>query len=147
MFCVRERRIRRWKIDDSLSNEVPEEKGDPENLRVTAGGFFLYRVEASNVASFPSALRCRTIRYGMDRNCENIRTLDLEDLWFSIPASAEGHNFAKVGHSNLSTTADVYTHSADADRSAALVLEQAIFGDLFQNCSKLGTWNKNAAAN
>lgn len=41
----------------------------------------------------------------------------------------------------------VHTHSADADRSAALVLEQAIFGDLFQNCSKLGTWNKNAAAN
>ena len=53
-----------------------------------------------------------------------------------------------LGHSNLSTTANVYTHtSADADRSAALALEQAIFGDLFENCSKLGTWNKNAAAN
>ena len=38
-----------------------------------------------------------------------------------------------LGHSNLATTADVYTHtSADADRSAALALEQAIFGDLFQ---------------
>jgi integrase len=53
-----------------------------------------------------------------------------------------------LGHSNLSTTADVYTHtSADADRSAALALEQAIFGDLFQVVPRLGTWNKNAAPN
>jgi integrase len=53
-----------------------------------------------------------------------------------------------LGHSNLSTTADVYTHtSADADRSAALALEQAIFGDLFQVVPSFGTWNKNAAAN
>jgi hypothetical protein len=38
-----------------------------------------------------------------------------------------------LGHSNLSTTADVYTNtSADADRSAALALERAIFGDLFR---------------
>ena len=40
-----------------------------------------------------------------------------------------------LGHSNLSTTADVYTHtSADADRSAALALEQTIFLGI---CSKL----------
>src|SRR5579885_2260536 len=53
-----------------------------------------------------------------------------------------------LGHSNLSTTADVYTHtSADADRSAALALEEAIFGDLFQVVPRLGTWNKNAAPN
>jgi len=53
-----------------------------------------------------------------------------------------------LGHSNLATTADVYTHtSADADRSAALALEQAIFGDLFQVVPSFGTWNKNAAAN
>ena len=53
-----------------------------------------------------------------------------------------------LGHSNLSTTADVYTHtSADADRSAALALEEAIFGDLFQVVPGLGTWNKNAAPN
>src|SRR5262249_45481157 len=46
---------------------------------------------------------------------------------------------------NLSTTADVYTHtSADADRSAALALEQAIFGDLFQVVPRFGTWNKDA---
>jgi integrase len=32
-----------------------------------------------------------------------------------------------LGHSNLSTTADVYTHtSADADRSAALALGETI---------------------
>jgi hypothetical protein len=44
-----------------------------------------------------------------------------------------------LGHSNLSTTADVYTHiSADADRRAALALEQAIFGDLFQVVPRFG---------
>jgi len=53
-----------------------------------------------------------------------------------------------LGHSNLSTTADVYTHtSVDADRSAALALEQAIFGDLFQVVPSFGTWNKKATAN
>jgi integrase len=53
-----------------------------------------------------------------------------------------------LGHSNLSTTADVYTHtSADADRSTALALEQAIFGDLFQVVPRFGTGNKNAAPN
>ena len=53
-----------------------------------------------------------------------------------------------LGHSNLSTTADVYTHtSADADRSAAIALEEAIFGDLFQVVPRFGTWNKNAAPN
>jgi integrase len=53
-----------------------------------------------------------------------------------------------LGHSNLSTTADVYTHTtADADRTAALALEQAIFGDLFQVVPSFGTWNKNTAAN
>ena len=37
-----------------------------------------------------------------------------------------------LGHSNLSTTADVYTHtSTEAEREAALALEQAIYGDLF----------------
>lgn len=53
-----------------------------------------------------------------------------------------------LGHSNLSTTADVYTHtSADADRSAALALEQAIYGDLFQVVPSFGTWNKSEALN
>lgn len=42
-----------------------------------------------------------------------------------------------LGHSNLSTTADVYTHtSAEAERSAARALEQEIYGNLFH---RLGT--------
>ena len=45
-------------------------------------------------------------------------------------------------------SADVYTHtSADANRSAALALGEAIFGDLFQVVPRFGTWNKNAAPN
>ena len=53
-----------------------------------------------------------------------------------------------LGHSNLSTTADVYTHtSADADRNAALALEQAIFGDLFQTVPSFGNGNNTAATN
>jgi integrase len=53
-----------------------------------------------------------------------------------------------LGHSNLSTTADVYTHtSADANRGAALALEQAIYGDLFQVVPRSGTWNNNTAPN
>jgi len=49
---------------------------------------------------------------------------------------------------NLSTTADVYAHtSADADRSAALDLEKAIYGDLFQVVPSFGTWNKNTTLN
>lgn len=53
-----------------------------------------------------------------------------------------------LGHSNLSTTAEVCTHtSEDENRSAALALEQAIYGDLFQVVPRFGTWNKNAALN
>jgi hypothetical protein len=53
-----------------------------------------------------------------------------------------------LGHSDRSTTADAYTNTfADAKRSAALALEQAIFGDLFQVVPRFGTWNKNAAPN
>jgi len=38
-----------------------------------------------------------------------------------------------LGHSKLSTTADVYTHTtADADRRAVLALEEAIFPNLYQ---------------
>src|SRR5262245_25522946 len=37
-----------------------------------------------------------------------------------------------LGHSNLSTTADIYTHtSAESDREAACAIEREIFGDLF----------------
>ena len=51
-------------------------------------------------------------------------------------------------HSNLSTTADIYTHtSRQAERDAATALERAYFGDLFQVVPNSGTGNKNAAAN
>ena len=50
-----------------------------------------------------------------------------------------------LGHSNLSTTADVYTHtSAEAERSAAHALEQAIYGNLFQTVPQ--TRNRNSSA-
>ncbi len=45
-----------------------------------------------------------------------------------------------LGHSNLSTTADVYTHtSTEAQREASEILEQAVFGNLFPVCSQKGT--------
>jgi len=53
-----------------------------------------------------------------------------------------------LGHSNLSTTADVYTHtSIEADRSAALALEQAIYGDLFATVPQTENKNNRAAIN
>jgi integrase len=37
-----------------------------------------------------------------------------------------------LGHSNVSTTADIYTHTSEAmEREAALALERSIFGNLF----------------
>jgi integrase len=51
-------------------------------------------------------------------------------------------------HSNLSTTADIYTHtSRQAERDAAIALERAYFGDLFQVVPNSGTGNKNEAVN
>jgi integrase len=45
-----------------------------------------------------------------------------------------------LGHSNLSRTADVYTHtSTEAQREALEILEQAVFGNLFPICSQKGT--------
>ena len=53
-----------------------------------------------------------------------------------------------LGHTNLSTTADVYTHtSAESDRTAALALEQAIYGDLFPTVREIGNRNNAAAVN
>jgi hypothetical protein len=47
---------------------------------------------------------------------------------------------------NLSTTADVYTHtSADAEREAALAVERAVYGDLFVNVRENANTNKSAA--
>lgn len=47
-----------------------------------------------------------------------------------------------LGHSNVSTTADIYTHTTEAmEREAAIALEKAIFGNLFPVVPnlKLGT--------
>jgi integrase len=48
-----------------------------------------------------------------------------------------------LGHSNLSTTANVYTHTfANEEREAALAVERAIYGDLFPIVPKIQTGNK-----
>jgi len=48
-----------------------------------------------------------------------------------------------LGHSQLSTTADIYTHTSEkAERETAVVLEKAIFGDLFPVVPKIETGNK-----
>jgi integrase len=45
-----------------------------------------------------------------------------------------------LGHSNLSTTTDIYTHiSAEDEREAAVAVERAIYGNLFPIVPKLGT--------
>ncbi len=47
-----------------------------------------------------------------------------------------------LGHSNLSTTADIYTHtSEESEREAALAVERAIYGNLFSTV--LNSENKN----
>jgi integrase len=51
-------------------------------------------------------------------------------------------------HSNVSTTADIYTHTTQqAEREAAVALERAYFGDLFPVVPNLGNGNKNDAVN
>ena len=53
-----------------------------------------------------------------------------------------------LGHSTLEMTANVYTHTAaEAERGAALALERAIHGDLFQTVPRIETWKKNEAVN
>jgi integrase len=48
-----------------------------------------------------------------------------------------------LGHSQLSTTADIYTHTSEqAERESAVVLERAFFGDLFAIVPQIETWNK-----
>jgi integrase len=49
-------------------------------------------------------------------------------------------------HSNVSTTADIYTHtSRESEREAALALERAYFGDLFPVVPNSETGNNKAA--
>lgn len=50
-----------------------------------------------------------------------------------------------LGHSNLSTTADIYIHKiTEADREASKVLEKTIFGNLFPVVLKIANENKSA---
>jgi integrase len=47
-----------------------------------------------------------------------------------------------LGHANVSTTADIYTHTTEAmEREAAIALERSIFGNLFPVVPDLGTGN------
>ncbi len=51
-------------------------------------------------------------------------------------------------HSNLSTTADIYTHtSEEAEREAALALEHAIYGNLFATVRKTRNKSSSPAVN
>jgi len=53
-----------------------------------------------------------------------------------------------LGHSNISMTADVYTHtSQESEREAVRAVERAIYGDLFPICSRFENGNKTAAVN
>jgi integrase len=48
-----------------------------------------------------------------------------------------------LGHANVSTTADIYTHTSEAmEREAAVALERSIFGNLFPIVPNLGIGNK-----
>jgi len=48
-----------------------------------------------------------------------------------------------LGHANVSTTADIYTHISEAmEREAAVTLEKTILGNLFQTVPNLETWNR-----
>jgi integrase len=50
-----------------------------------------------------------------------------------------------LGHSNVGTTADIYTHTSEAmERAAAVVLERSIFGNLFPTVPNLGTGNRSS---
>ena len=49
-----------------------------------------------------------------------------------------------LGHTNLTTTADVYTHHlTEADREASEALGKKIFGNLFPVVPNLGTGTEN----
>jgi integrase len=53
-----------------------------------------------------------------------------------------------LGHSSIDMTANVYTHvSAESEREAALAVERAIYGDLFQTVPSFTNKNSSAAIN
>src|SRR5262245_53769123 len=51
-----------------------------------------------------------------------------------------------LGHSDFSTTAEVYTYTfSESEREASEAIERAVFGDLFPSCSSRGTGSGNAS--
>jgi len=71
-----------------------------------------------------------------------------------VYAHAEGLGAYRLGKylrfswSRVLERADVYTHtSAEAERSAARALEQAIYGNLFQTVPQIRNKNSSAALN
>ena len=47
-----------------------------------------------------------------------------------------------LGHADIGTTADIYTHTPnEAERGAAVAIERAIFGDLFPVVPETGNRN------
>lgn len=51
-----------------------------------------------------------------------------------------------LGHFNLRTAADIYTHTTqESEREAALAVERAIYGDLFSTVLTSENKNKDAA--
>jgi hypothetical protein len=53
-----------------------------------------------------------------------------------------------LGHSNINTTADIYTHVFDeSQRETARAVERAIYGDLFPVVPKMENGNKAALVN
>ena len=64
-------------------------------------------------------------------------------------ADREGKAGSKLlGRSQLSTTADIYTHtSAEEERQAVLAVERAIYGDLFATVPQTGNGSKTRAVN
>jgi len=50
-----------------------------------------------------------------------------------------------LGHADISTTANIYTHtSSESDRGASVAIERAIFGDLFSVVPKIENTNKDS---
>jgi len=50
-----------------------------------------------------------------------------------------------LGHADISTTANIYTHtSSESDRGASVAIERAIFGDLFPVVPNIENGNTNS---
>ena len=102
----------------------------------------------------PDLLRREVLYPTLDRRHipRSLRSAGLHTFWHSAGSfvNAETGNLKLaqklLGHSNLSTTADIYKHtSAEAERDAAVAVERAIYGDLFPIVPKTGNRNNQTA--